>query len=121
MGVPATSPEVVRPALTMDYQASTNDVEHALVRIWQELFGISPVGRHDDFFELGGHSLLATQVVYRVRHAFEIDMPLRDLFDFPTIAALAERVEGLVRQGIENMSDIEVQKAAAESRYLPES
>ncbi|BDU21604.1 polyketide synthase [Dyella sp. GSA-30] len=103
-----------RPLLKTVYQEPANDVEHALAEIWQDLFGIEHIGRNDDFFELGGHSLLATQVVYRVRNAFEIDMPLRDLFELPTIAALAERVEEVVRLEIENMSDLEAQRLVDE-------
>jgi amino acid adenylation domain-containing protein/non-ribosomal peptide synthase protein (TIGR01720 family) len=63
-----------------------------LARLWRELLRVERVGMHDDFFELGGHSLLATQLVSRVRKALGVEVPLRALFDAPTLGALAARV-----------------------------
>src|SRR5207248_7578237 len=65
-------------------------LEQLIADIWQDVLGIDQLGVDDDFFLLGGHSLLATQVIARVRDAVRVDVPLRALFDTPTIAGLAE-------------------------------
>ncbi len=90
---PATASLHSRPELKNAFVAPENETEQALEKIWQELFGLEQVGMHDDFFELGGHSLLAMQVVSRIRSVFELSLPLNDLFEKPTIASLAERIE----------------------------
>ena len=64
-------------------------VEEVLAGIWSELLGLTQVGVHDNFFELGGHSLLGIQVLARVRQAFRVELPPRDLFEAPTVASLA--------------------------------
>ena len=94
------APEWSRQQLEGKYVAPRTPVEEVLAGIWARVLGINQVGDlhpgvgvHDNFFELGGHSLLATQLVSRVREAFEIELPLRNVFESPTVAALAERVE----------------------------
>jgi amino acid adenylation domain-containing protein len=72
--------------------------EEVLAGIWSEIFGRA-VGVNDNFFDLGGHSLLATRVVSRVREAFGIELPLRRLFEQPTVAALAVSVEAALGAG----------------------
>ena len=67
--------------------------ESELVRVWAELLKLEELSVHDDFFDLGGHSLLATQLVSRVRKTFNKDIPLRSIFDAPTIAKLAVVIE----------------------------
>jgi len=81
-----------RPDLASPYVAPRNPTEQAIAEIWEGLLGIRPVGIHDEFLELGGHSLLATQVATRLRERFAVELPLRALFEAPTIAALAVRV-----------------------------
>ncbi|HEX6287623.1 MAG TPA: amino acid adenylation domain-containing protein, partial [Herpetosiphonaceae bacterium] len=68
--------------------------EAALIAIWSDVLKRAGIGTHDNFFELGGHSLLATQIIARVRAAFGVDVPLRRLFEAPTIAALAALIDG---------------------------
>jgi hypothetical protein len=81
-----------RPALPNPYVAPRNEDEAALVQLWQELFGIEPVGVEDDFFALGGNSLLATQLASRIRDTLASDMPLRALFEQSTIGGLASAI-----------------------------
>lgn len=69
------------------------DIERRLARIWSAVLGVEPIGVTDDFFGLGGHSLLATQVLARIRHEFEVQLPLPSLFLAPTVEALATLVE----------------------------
>ena len=73
-------------------------LEEILVDIWGRVLYHDRVGIHDNFFEIGGHSLLATQVISRIRDAFQVELPLRALFEAPTIAGLAEKLEQ-IRQG----------------------
>lgn len=74
------------------YVAPRTPVEELVANSWQQVLGVAQVGAYDNFFALGGHSLLATQVVSRVRDAFGIELPLRTIFEAPTVAALAERI-----------------------------
>ncbi|MBW4456089.1 MAG: amino acid adenylation domain-containing protein [Nostoc indistinguendum CM1-VF10] len=75
------------------FVAPQTPTEKVIAGIIAEVLGLKLVGIHDNFFELGGHSLLATQVISRVREAFSVELPLRRLFESPTIAQLSEPIE----------------------------
>ncbi|HEY0607136.1 MAG TPA: amino acid adenylation domain-containing protein [Herpetosiphonaceae bacterium] len=75
------------------FVAPRTATEATLVELWSDVLGTTNIGVHDNFFALGGHSLLATQLVSRMREAFEIELPLREIFATPTIAQLAVRIE----------------------------
>ena len=83
--------------LSLDVQASyvapRSAFEELLTGIWTEVLRLERVGMHDNFFEIGGHSLVATQVVARLREALQQEVPLRSIFEAPTIAGLAQRLE----------------------------
>ncbi|BAZ54102.1 condensation domain-containing protein [Nostoc sp. NIES-4103] len=90
----------IRPRLTKEQKslnkaisAPQTPIEEILSKIWAEILGVEQIDIHDNFFELGGHSLLATQVISQVRQVFQLELPLGQLFDAPTIAGLAKRIE----------------------------
>ncbi len=72
--------------------------EELLASIWVEILGVESVRRDDDFFALGGHSLLATQLMSRVLHIFQVELPVRALFECPTLIELANRIDGAQEQ-----------------------
>jgi natural product biosynthesis luciferase-like monooxygenase protein len=124
------APDADRPELKAAYLAPATPVEEALAAIWRAMLGLERVGTKDSFFELGGHSLLATQMVSRLREVFKVDLPLRVLFEGPTIEKLAqdlgtresrpgfvERTAKLFNE-LEQMSPEELERAEAKQREL---
>ncbi|MFL6198800.1 MAG: amino acid adenylation domain-containing protein, partial [Thermoanaerobaculia bacterium] len=75
------------------FVAPHGEVEEMVAGIWSDLLGAGQIGRDDSFFELGGHSLLATRLVSRLRRAFGVELPVRQLFETPTVAGLAARIQ----------------------------
>ena len=75
------------------YEEPQGELEEVLAEIWRALLGTQRVGRQDNFFDLGGHSLLATRVISRLREKLHLELPVRLLFDAPTLADLSSRVE----------------------------
>ena len=86
-------PEGTRPELEQAYVEPRTGTEELLAGIWSEVLALKRVGIHDNFFDLGGHSLLATRLISRVRETFAMDLPLRTLFEKPTIAGLADSLD----------------------------
>ncbi|HSU17559.1 non-ribosomal peptide synthetase [Longimicrobium sp.] len=93
-------PDAAGSAPADGYVAPRTPVEEVLAGVWAEVLGVERVGALDNFFELGGHSLLATQVMARIREIFGVGVPLRLLFEGPSVAELAERLEALRRAGL---------------------
>jgi amino acid adenylation domain-containing protein len=89
------APDRARPEPGGTFVAPRTPAEEVLAGIWSQLLGVERVGIHDNFFDSGGHSLLATQVISRIRAAFQVELALRHMFEGPTIAELAEAIEGV--------------------------
>ena len=119
-----------RPALDTVYVAPGNQIEDRIAQVWQRLLGIDRVGIIDNFFSLGGDSLLAIQVMSRFREEFGVNLPLRAIFDSPTVAELAtwlvrqetaaadgEMVSHLLAE-LELLSEDEVDAALASEQHL---
>lgn len=119
-------PGAERAELKEAYVAPRTAVQKKLADIWTEVLKLERLGIHDNFFDIGGHSLKATQVMSRVRAVFEMDVPLRTLFEKPTVEELAlvvmerqaERVAGeevsSILAEVESLSDEEARRILAD-------
>jgi acyl transferase domain-containing protein/acyl carrier protein/phospholipid N-methyltransferase len=98
----------LRPNLKNAYVAPTNEIEEQIAKIFQELLGIQQVGIHDNFFALGGDSLTGTVLVSQLRKCFQLELPVRALFEAPSIAELALSIEVMLIEELEDLSEEEV-------------
>ena len=92
------APDQTRPEFEQAYFPPSSTIEEMLFEIWREVLAIDKIGIHDNFFEVGGHSLLAVQLIVRINKQFQIEVPLRLLFEYPTIAGLSLQLEALQGQ-----------------------
>ncbi|MBC3840445.1 hypothetical protein GXW82_10065 [Streptacidiphilus sp. 4-A2] len=96
------------------HEPPTNEVERTLADLWARLLGLPNPGIRDNFFESGGHSLLATQLISQIRVEFQVDFPLREFFQAPTIAELATAVEDLITAQMSDLTEEELRDMLAE-------
>ena len=114
------APNMGSAIMTCVFVAPTNPVEQALSDIWVDVLAVEQASIHDNFFELGGHSLLATRVISRINCTFGTQLPLRELFESPTIAGLAQSL--LVNKSLatqETSSQKNTLKALTDRSSLP--
>jgi amino acid adenylation domain-containing protein len=93
------APEQLRPQLQKPFAAPRNEIERLIAGAWTEILELDRVGVDDNFFDLGGHSLMATRVHTRLRRMFNQDIPLRMLFEKPTVAELAAAIDRIGHNG----------------------
>ena len=111
------APDGARPELEQAFVAPRNEVEQTLANIWAEVLRLDQIGINDNFFDLGGHSLLATQVISRVEVAFNVELPLRAIFENPTVAGLAM---SLVQAQADMAGEAELLRVLEELEHLSE-
>jgi amino acid adenylation domain-containing protein len=123
-------PESTRPELETSYAPPSSPIELTLARIWADVLGINRVGLHDNFFDLGGDSLAATRVIARALDAFQLELPVKALFESPTVADMAKVILnrqvkeagqeelGRMLDELEGMSEDEARQRVAQERTL---
>jgi acyl carrier protein len=98
-----------RPDLAVEYVAPDDPLGLRIAAIWQEVLGVAQVGLHDRFFDLGGDSLVALQVMARLRDSFPVEMPVKALFEHPTVAGLRDALEEALTARLEQLPEAEAQ------------
>ena len=113
-------PAPERAASAAGYVPPSTPTEEIIAALWAEVLGVERVGARDNFFELGGHSILATRLMFRIAERLGVELPLRTLFQAPTVADLAAAVAARRAEGVEDFSAPlpQIEPAAAEA-HLP--
>lgn len=96
--------------LDNDFVAPQTRVEEFLVEVWSELLRRQRIGTHDNFFDLGGHSLLATQLISKIYNQFKVEIPVRKIFESPTIFGLAKEIESAIHSISQSKQRAEVRE-----------
>jgi amino acid adenylation domain-containing protein len=111
------APDENRPELQPSFVEPRTAVEQTLASIWAQVLRMERVGVRDNFFDLGGHSLLATQVAFRIRQAFQVEFPLRAIFEGPTIEELAKMIGDA---GADDRTDTELSRILGDIESISE-
>ncbi|HEV2146751.1 MAG TPA: amino acid adenylation domain-containing protein [Longimicrobiaceae bacterium] len=114
------APEWDRSAVEGGFTAPRDRTEAEIAGAWSELLGVAEVGVHDNFFELGGHSILASRLVALLRDRFGVEVPLRAVFETPTVAELAAAVRRL-GAAADRPAEPSIRRVAREARRLARS
>ncbi len=102
----ARAPAGAARGLRPSFELPRTEVEAVVARVYSEVLGGGPVGARDDFFALGGHSLMAARVMARLRAAFPLELPLRTLFESPTVAGLAAAVDRAIAEASSGLEQL---------------
>ncbi|MFZ1289539.1 MAG: amino acid adenylation domain-containing protein, partial [Melioribacteraceae bacterium] len=108
--LPEPNKEELQKAIEIDFVAPRNKIEIEICKIWEEILSIEKVGIRNNFFLLGGHSLLATQVISRLKSELNIELPLRVIFEKPTIEEIAFEIEKLEINQPETSKEIKIER-----------
>jgi amino acid adenylation domain-containing protein len=100
------APSTSRPQIATAYVEPKTPIERELAKIWAEVLSVDQVGIHDDFLTLGGHSLAAIRIISRVVSVFRLQLPLRALFDSPTVTAMAAMIAGKQKASEEEVTQL---------------
>jgi amino acid adenylation domain-containing protein len=111
-------PEPTRPELTDTYAEPRSPLEELLVKLWAEALRVQQVGIYDNFFEVGGHSLMATRLITAIQARLRVELPLRSLFEAPTIARQAELLTAMLFEAGREFGPEEAAKALPEQQPI---
>ncbi|MEO1287259.1 MAG: amino acid adenylation domain-containing protein [Chloroflexota bacterium] len=100
--------DLSRSVASAEYVAPRSDLEEDLVALWQEILHLEQIGVRDNFFNIGGHSLPAIRITTRIKSDYDVDVPLNEFFNQPTIEGLAETIEAIIMQDLDDLSDEEI-------------